>query len=453
MIRSKFAITRLLVIPYTALLVLYFVVIGGGSAWLWHQVRAAESQLLIDDMIAELEPLAQRLRSGDALSAMRDKEGSLVAEVDKLFANLPALRNMSLRGRQSGYQMLRNGSGTVSSDTVSPFPADARRASEYRDSAIRLHDEDGALFLIRFDLAEPTSSPIRLNFAFDRAQLLARVDEGMRTIKQSILFFGAAGALSILVALGITVVAMSTTRKLESHFQGIYQRASLTETAAQLVHDLRNPLSALRANVQALLVSPGETPQIVREIDQDIVSLNDKLSAFLDLTRQRDEAIAPVDVAELVGDAVRLAEPALSKLGLSVETDISPDLPRPLWQKSALRDALLNLILNATQSGQTEGSIHISARAKQGCLEIAVEDRGGGISKEQMPRLFDAFYTTREDGNGSGLAIVQRIVAEHQGRVSAENRPDGGARVVLTLPLQRKETPRWWDQMNKRSPA
>jgi hypothetical protein len=209
-----------------------------------HHVLAAESQLLIDDMMAELEPLVQRLRSGDGLSAMRDNEAWLVAEVDKLFANLSALRNMSLRGRQSGYQMLRNGSGTVSSHSVSPLPADARRASEYSDAAVRLHDEDGALFLIRFDLAEPTNSPIRLDFAFDRALLLARVDEGMRTIKQSILFFGAAGALSILVALGITVVAMRTTRRLESHFQGIYQRASLTETAAQLVHDLRNPLAA-----------------------------------------------------------------------------------------------------------------------------------------------------------------------------------------------------------------
>ncbi len=453
MIRSNFAITRLLVLPYTALLVLYFVVIGGGSAWLWHQVRAAESQLLIDDMMTELEPLAQRLRLGDALNAMRDNEGWLVAEVDKLFASMPALHNISLRGGLSGYQVLRNDSGTVSAHSVSPLPAGARRASEYRDANIRLHDEDGALFLIRFDLAEATSSPIRLDFAFDRALLLARVDEGMRTIKRSILFFGTAGALSILAALAITGVAMRVTRRVESHFQEIYQRASLTETAAQLVHDLRNPLAALRANVKALLVSPQETQQIVAELDQDVVTLNDKLSAFLNLTRQRDEAVAPVDVAGLIGDAVRLAEPALAKQGLTVETDIAADIPRPDWQATSVRDALLNLILNAGQSGQQEGSIRITALAKEGDLEIAVEDRGRGISKEQMPRLFDAFYTTREDGNGLGLAIVQRTVADHQGRVHAENRPDGGARIVLTLPLQRKETPHWWNRLNRRSPA
>ena len=95
----------------------------------------------------------------------------------------------------------------------------------------------------------------------------------------------------------------------------------------------------------------------------------------------------------------------------------------------------------------------IRVRAIDDNLEIAVEDRGRGISSEQMPRLFDAFYTTREDGNGLGLAIVQRIVTDHQGRVDAHNRPGGGARFVLTLPLQRQETPPWWSRLKKRSPV
>jgi signal transduction histidine kinase len=227
----------------------------------------------------------------------------------------------------------------------------------------------------------------------------------------------------------------------------------LAETAAQLVHDLRNPLTAIRANVKALLVSPQDAQEIVRELDQDIVNLNDKLSSFLNRTRQRNEAVAPVDVAELINDAVRLAEPALVKRGLTVEADIAADIPRPDWQDSSMRDVLLNLILNASQSGQRDGSIRITAHAKESDLEIAVEDRGRGIAKDQIPRLFDAFYTTREDGSGLGLAIVQRIVAHHQGRVHVENRQGGGARIVLTLPLQRKESPRWWNRLKRRSPA
>lgn len=453
MIRSEFAITRLVVLPYALLLVLYFTVIGGGGAWLWHQVRVVETRLLIDEMMAEVEPLAQRLRSRDALGAMRDSEAWLVTDVERLVAGMPALRSVSVRGVLSGYQMEANAAGAVSSRAASPLPADARRATAFRPADRRLHDNTDALFLIRFDMAEAASSPISLDFAFDRSMLLARVDKGMTTIRQSILLFGITGALSILIALVITCIAMRATRRLESHFQGIYQRASLTETAAQLVHDLRNPLAALRANVKALLVSPQETQEIAGEMDRDIVTLNDKLSVFLNLTRQHDEAMTPVDVAELVGDAVRLAEPALAKQRLMVQTEIAANLPRPVWRETPIRDALLNLILNASQSGQQEGNIRITVQAKEGDLEIAVEDRGRGISNEQVPRLFDAFYTTREDGNGLGLAIVQRIVADHQGRVNAENRPDGGARFVLTLPLQRKETPRWWNPLKRRSPA
>ena len=113
MIRSEFAVTRLIVVPYGLLLVLYFAVIGGGGAWLWHEVRAVETRLLIDEMMAELEPLAQRLRSGDALAAARDGEGWLLTEVERLFGGMSALRDVSVRGLLSGYQLKTDVAGAV----------------------------------------------------------------------------------------------------------------------------------------------------------------------------------------------------------------------------------------------------------------------------------------------------------------------------------------------------
>jgi signal transduction histidine kinase len=453
MIQSNFAITRVLVIPYGVLLALHLAVVGGGGIWLYHQVRAVETRLLVDDMIAAIEPFADRLRSGDAIASMRDREAWLVADIERLFLNMPALRNVSVRGPDSGYQMDSDVAGILSSRAVPALSTDVQRAGAFGPPYQRLHGETDALFLVRFDISQVTSPLVRLDFAFDRSMLLARINGGLVAIERSILLFGIVGTLSILIALGITVVAMRTTRKLEGHFQEIYQRASLTETAAQLVHDLRNPLAALRANAKALLVTPQQTHEIVEELDRDIVTLNDKLSAFLNLTRQRDEELEPVDISELIYDAVRLAEPALAQHGLTVETDIAPGLPHPEWQKASMRDALLNVILNAGQSGQQDGSIRVAAQSKGGALEIVVEDRGEGISERDMPRLFDTFYTTRDDGNGLGLAIVQRIVLSHQGQVHAESRPGGGARIVFTLPWQRKETPHWWSGLKRHFPA
>lgn len=452
MIRSNFAITRLIVLPYSALLLLYLIVVGGGGAWLYVQVRAVETRLLINNMMTTIEPLAEKLRGVDALATMRENTPWLVSDVRQLFAAMPALRNVSVRGSDRGYQMDPNAAGVIALRPAAPLPADARRVTGALPPSQRLHDETGALFLLSFDINQVSEPLVRLDFAFDREMLLKRMNDGLVSIKQSILLFAVVGAVSIVIAIFITAIAMHTTRRLESHFQSIYQRASLTETAAQLVHDLRNHLAALRANTKALLVSPQQTQEIVVDMDRDIVSLNDKLSAFLDLTRQHDEAFVPVDVGELVDEAVRLAEPILHKHGLKVETAISPTLPRPVWQKAAIRDALLNVIINAGQSGQQEGVVRVAVDMQDNRVRIVVEDRGNGIDARHLPRIFEAFYTTRDEGNGLGLSIVQRTVLAHQGRVHAENRPGGGTRFVLTLPVQRKETPHWWKKFKKHSP-
>lgn len=453
MIRSNFAITRVLMVPYGILVTLYLSVVGGAGAWLTYEVRAVETRLLLEEIMAAIVPLAESLRTRDALAAVRGRDASLVADAEALFAELPALRNFSVRGPESGYRLEHGANGVVSFGAAASLPENARRADALSSPGRRLHEETDALFLVRFDMSEAPKPLVILDFAFDRSMLLGEVNRALGAIERSILVFSAAGALSILIALAITVVAMRMTRQLEGYFQEIYHRASLTETAAQLVHDLRNPLAALRANTKALLVSPAQTQEIVRELDRDIVTLNERLSAFLNLTRQRDEGLESVDVRELVADALRLAEPILAENGLTAEIDIASDLPRPHWQKAAVRDALLNVIINAGQSGHQDGAIRITANNQGNVLEIAVEDRGKGVPEQNLPHLFEAFYTTKDDGNGLGLAIVKSIVTAHQGRVRAENRPGGGARILLALPLQRKEPPRWWSRLQKNSRA
>lgn len=446
--RSSVAITRLLVLPYAVLLMLYLAVIGGGGSWLYLQVRAVEAQLLIEEIRTVVAPLGERLGSLDALAAIDRAEPWLVAEVAHLFAKLPALRGVSVRDRSRGLE-LRGGAGSRAAlREVAPLSTEAERSVAPRPAAERLQKGPGGEFRLAYDLG-PESAPVRLAFDFDRSMLLARVDAGLASIRRAVLIFGLIGGLSILVAVGITAYAMHRTRRIEAHFQQIDQRASLTELAAELVHDLRNPLMALRANAQALSITPEQAPEIISELDRDIVALNDKLNAFLRLTRPHEAAAEPVDVPELIRDAVRLAEPVLAQHGLSAAVDVPPSLPRPVLQREAVRDALLNVIVNAAQSGQAGGAVQIGAAVQGEALTISVEDCGAGIAEEHLPRLFDPFYTTKPGGNGLGLAIVQRIVADHQGQVRAENRARGGARILLTLPLRPKEVPYWWKALRK----
>ena len=444
MIRSSFAISRLLVLPYAALLVLYLLVLGGGGTWLYLQVRSAESRVLIEELSAALEPVVGTWSSVDASLPMEKGIDSDNVEVKALFASLPSLREVSVRSLQAGYAIGVAQSGAVVTLPAAPLKPGAPRADSETSPIERLHSEPGALFYLGFDLSAMADPPVRIDFGFNRSELLGRIGQGMASLEQAILLFGMVGGVSILIAMGIAGFAVRATRQVEGHFQEIYLRASVTEVAAALVHDLRNPLMALRANVKALLVSPQQTREIVAELDRDIVTLNDKLNGFLNLTRSHDSAFAPTDLKALIEDAVRLARPALEQPGLTVELDIPPDLPDPALQAPAIRDALLNVLINAAQSGQTAGSIRVSARTVDGGVAIRVEDRGSGIAPVDLPRLFDAFYTTKPHGNGLGLAIVQRIIEAHHGQVLAENRPEGGVRVTLVLPLQQPGIPKWW---------
>jgi signal transduction histidine kinase len=254
----------------------------------------------------------------------------------------------------------------------------------------------------------------------------------------------AVGLIAILIAFAIARVAVRESRRVEGYVQEIYRRASLTEIAAELVHDLRNPLMALRANAKALLVSPDQTAEIAAELDRDIVALNRKLSGFLDLTRHRDEHYESADLDALVRDAARLAEPVVRRQGLEIELAIAAGLPRPVLQVGAMRDALLNLLVNAAQSGQGSGVIRVEVEVIAAGLRIRVEDRGLGIEPNDLARVFAPFFTTKVGGNGLGLSIVRRIVEAHHGQVRIENRAGGGARVTLILPLTQPEIPRWW---------
>lgn len=451
--RSRFAITRLIVLPYSALLLLYLIVVGGGGAWLYGQVRAVETRLLIDNMMTTIEPLAEKLRSVDALATMRDSTPWLLSDVRQLFANMPALRNVSVRDGESGFKMDPNAAGVITSRAIAPLPADARPVSQALPPGQRLHYEAGVLYQLSFDLNKGSEALIRLDFAFDREMLLKNVEDGMRSIRHAILLFMAVGVASILIAIVITAYAMRTTRQLESHFQELYQRASLAEMTAHLVHNLRNYLASLRANLKALLVSPQHTQEIVEDLDQEVVRVSERLSSFLDATRPRDEAFAVADIGELIGEAVRLAEPVLQEHGLRVETDIPPGLPQAQWQKAALRDALLNILINAAQSGQREGAVRVRVEIQDEMARIMVEDSGDGIDQEHLAQVFEPFYTTRDEGNGLGLAYVQQVMLAAQGRVQAENRSGGGTRFVLSLPLRRKVTPHWWKKFKKHSPT
>jgi signal transduction histidine kinase len=430
MIRSSVAVTRLLLLPYGALLLLYILAVAGGGTWLYLRLRDAQTDLMIEGLRAILGPASRRLSQPQRLTLLAQRESPPAAEVKELLATLPHLREVLVQGPELRLRISLGSGGAL---ILSPASSAACQECNVAD-----------ILRLQVQVPGPGTGPVLWTFVLDRAGISGQVEGALGHLRRDVLLLGLAGGLGILIALGITAFAVRETRRVEGHFQELYRRSSLTEMAAELVHDLRNPLMALRANVKALLITPAQTPEIVAELDRDILALRDKLSGFLDLTRSHDAPFAPADLEGLIREAVRLAGPTLAERGLEVALDLPPGLPRPVIQAPAIRDALVNLLVNAAQSGQESGAIRISARATPDGTAIGVEDRGLGIPPEALPRLFEPFFTTKVGGHGLGLPIVRRILEQHHGRATVESPREGGARLTITLPLLQPQVPSWW---------
>lgn len=443
MIRSNFAIMRLLVLPFVALLTLYLMLVVGGGYWLLDNINQVETRRAIREITAALEPIANDLETRDSVALFRQQEPWVVQAVDRLFREFPALRTVLTQNATEGYSVERADVGRYST-------IDGReKASELdqysvESAPIRLRNEVLSSFLIRYESEGKT-----VDFVFDRQQLLAKIDRELTALSKAVYLFVGAGAISILIAFLITAYAMVKTREMGSLFQTLYQQASISELLYELMHDLRNPLAALRANIQALRLLPDQAEQICRDLDTDILRLNGKLSAFLDLGRRENDEPRALDFKAFIEDVARCAEPIIAQAGLALRLEVPEWLPTLTIQEGSMRDALLNILQNAGQSGQADGEIVLRVKDTVSSVTVCVEDQGEGVSSEELERIFAPYFTTKSDGNGLGLAITRRVVLAHQGQISAENRPLGGLRVTVTLPVKLKELPAWKHALKK----
>jgi two-component system phosphate regulon sensor histidine kinase PhoR len=152
--------------------------------------------------------------------------------------------------------------------------------------------------------------------------------------------------------------------------------------------------------------------------------------------------LADVDLSTFLQDVIRDLEKKLANKQLHLLVDVSPDLPPVRADRPRLQEALYNLLDNAVKYSREHGEIRLSARQRDGEIELIVSDDGIGITKEDLPRIFERFYRAdkargpdKVRGTGLGLAIVKHIAQLHGGRVEAESELDKGTTIRVVLPV------------------
>jgi signal transduction histidine kinase len=173
----------------------------------------------------------------------------------------------------------------------------------------------------------------------------------------------------------------------------------------------------------------------VRVIGDEVKRLDKVMQGFLKFNRPEELKLEPISVSSLVDDVVRTIGPECDAAGVKIVADLLGGLPDINGDAEMLKQALLNLALNARQAMPHGGTLRIAAATARGRrLEIAVEDTGVGIKPSDLGKIFNLYFTTREGGSGLGLSMVYRTVQLHEGEIEVQSSEGRGTTFRILLP-------------------
>lgn len=229
--------------------------------------------------------------------------------------------------------------------------------------------------------------------------------------------------------------------KMEHKVRESERMAYIGQITASLSHEIRNPLSAVKLNLQILNKNEKITGNDSRRIDisvAEVKRLERILNQLLEFAKPVLLNRQAADPREIIKSATDLLEIKIKEQDLRLVCDLPPDLPAVTMDGEKMVQALINLLLNAMEASRPGGEIQVKAshavHEEKPSLCIEVIDQGHGLSEASRRELFKPFYTTKTKGTGLGLSNVKRIVAAHGGEITARNNPRAGAWFALTIP-------------------
>jgi PAS domain S-box-containing protein len=247
-----------------------------------------------------------------------------------------------------------------------------------------------------------------------------------------------------------TFGALVTLRDLESRerigteLETSERLSALTRITAGVAHEVKNPLNSMRLWLENLKenMPPGNelSSQAVRVLDSEIDRLDRVVKRFLDFTKPVEMRVEEVSLAPLLIRIVEVAQPQIDRAKLKVDLRLADGVPPVRGDSELLRQAVLNLVLNAVQAMPDGGRLTVSLERRGDVALVLVADTGKGIPPEHRSRIFQLFFTTRKGGSGLGLATTFRIVQLHNGSIDFVSEPGQGTAFRIELPLAREKS-------------
>lgn len=215
--------------------------------------------------------------------------------------------------------------------------------------------------------------------------------------------------------------------------------SALGRVAAQVAHEVKNPLAGLRLYSLHLKtkvagkLSEGEM-DIINKIADGIGRLTETTEQILSFARPINMELTRVNINKVVSDTAQLLEPQTLAKKLIVSLELAEPAPYGMLDEASIHAALMNLMLNAIQAMPEGGTLTIGAGIRDAAILITITDTGKGMSSEQVKNVYEPFYTTRAQGLGLGMPYAKKIIEQHQGSINVDSRIGEGTRVEIQLP-------------------
>ncbi|HZL77507.1 MAG TPA: ATP-binding protein [Candidatus Limnocylindrales bacterium] len=224
---------------------------------------------------------------------------------------------------------------------------------------------------------------------------------------------------------------------LQASLQRLDQLANLGLVAANVAHEIKNGLVAINTFVELLLEKSADK-EMAGMVQRELKRIDNLVTQMLRLSAPRTAEVKTVRMHDLLDHSLRLLEHQMKTRLITLKRNYHAPSDAVRGDESQLQQALINLLLNATEAMGSNGELTVATEIitdpdGRRRLKIFIRDTGPGIATENLSRLFEPFFTTKKNGTGLGLAICRRVVQEHQGSIEVESQDGNGSAFIITL--------------------
>lgn len=239
---------------------------------------------------------------------------------------------------------------------------------------------------------------------------------------------------------------LEKTRELEAQLQQAEKSAVIGRLGSAIAHEIRNPLNYINLTLDHLRskFSP-EVPEqketfekLTSQLKSEVARINQQISDFLNYSRPANVELRPINAREVVENSLHIVEAQAAENNIKIAVVEHEDVPEIMGDPEFLRSVFNNLFINAVQAmGGAGGILNVKITPENGFVRFEVSDTGDGIPEDNLAKIFEPYFSTKETGTGLGLAIVQKIVDTHDGSIEVESAEGEGTTFTVRLPRSR----------------